>query len=147
MISEKSLNCSMISLPAITQNLPACGPMEGLALMYILKEQGALVTSNSTVSNRLDSTILEYFNLTALNRFDWKVLDWLDWTISKSDNKKPNLFQIWGDFVGPLSPWMSPSLLWADYFRVGRIWYGNVSVARTERRPLTEFSSSCRIQI
>jgi len=26
MISEKSLNCSMISLPAISQNLPGCGP-------------------------------------------------------------------------------------------------------------------------
>ena len=60
MISEKSLNCSMISLPPVTPNLPACGPMEGLALMYILREQGALVTTNSTVSNRL--ILIAYFD-------------------------------------------------------------------------------------
>jgi len=52
MIAEKSLNCSLISLPQINTNLPVCGPLEGLALMYILREQGALVTSNTTLSNR-----------------------------------------------------------------------------------------------
>ncbi len=41
---------------------PACGPLEGLALMYILREQGALVTSNSTVSNRyLVQLFKEYY--------------------------------------------------------------------------------------
>ena len=52
MIAEKSLNCSLISLPQINTNLPTCGPLEGLALMYILREQGALVTTNVTLSNR-----------------------------------------------------------------------------------------------
>ena len=41
MIAEKSVNCSLISLPRIVldRKLPLCGPLEGLALMYVLREQ------------------------------------------------------------------------------------------------------------
>ena len=47
MIAEKSVNCSMISLPRIVtdRKLPFCGPLEGLALMYVLREQVSKVTS------------------------------------------------------------------------------------------------------
>ena len=46
MIAEKSVNCSMISLPRIVtdRKLPFCGPLEGLALMYVLREQVSKVT-------------------------------------------------------------------------------------------------------
>ena len=38
MIAEKSVNCSLMSLPPTPgADLPTCGPLEGLALMYILK--------------------------------------------------------------------------------------------------------------
>ena len=38
MIAEKSVNCSLMSLPPSPgSDLPTCGPLEGLALMYILK--------------------------------------------------------------------------------------------------------------
>jgi hypothetical protein len=40
MIAEKSVNCSLLSLPPSPgTDLPFCGPLEGLALMYILREQ------------------------------------------------------------------------------------------------------------
>ena len=57
LISEKSVNCSLISLPKVNQTLPTCGPLEGLALMYILREQGALVTLNSTLLERFETTL------------------------------------------------------------------------------------------
>jgi hypothetical protein len=45
MIAEKSVNCSLLSLPTTPGvELPTCGPMESLALMYILREQGDMVT-------------------------------------------------------------------------------------------------------
>ncbi len=45
MIAEKSVNCSLLSLPSTPGvELPTCGPMESLALMYILREQGDMVT-------------------------------------------------------------------------------------------------------
>ena len=54
MIAERSVNCSLLSLPAspASQHLPTCGPLEGLALMYILREQGDLVTHNPTIRTR-----------------------------------------------------------------------------------------------
>ena len=58
----------MISMPPITPNLPACGPLEGLALMYILREQGALVIANSTLSNRLKERLFFKVILTGFFR-------------------------------------------------------------------------------
>ena len=57
LISEKSVNCSLISLPRVNRTLPTCGPLEGLALMYILREQGNLVTLNSTLLERFETTL------------------------------------------------------------------------------------------
>lgn len=60
MIAEKSVNCSLISLPKSIDKkelLPNCGPLEGLALMYVLREQGALVTVNSSMLQRFESTL------------------------------------------------------------------------------------------
>ena len=57
LISEKSVNCSLISLPKVNRTLPTCGPLEGLALMYILREQGSLVTLNSTLLERFETTL------------------------------------------------------------------------------------------
>ena len=54
MIAEKSVNCSLISLPRkdFAKKLPNCGPLEGLALMYVLREQGALLTLNASMLHR-----------------------------------------------------------------------------------------------
>ena len=60
LIAEKSLNCSLISLPQENKKLPICGPLEGLALMYILREQGALVTINQTMLHKFVSTITKH---------------------------------------------------------------------------------------
>ena len=64
MIAEKSVNCSLISLEpsreAENLKLPYCGPLEGLALMYVLREQGALVTANSSVLQRFESTLTNH---------------------------------------------------------------------------------------
>ena len=59
-IAEKSVNCSLISLPYTKAELPICGPLEGLALMYILREQGAFVTVNSTMLHRFESSLTDY---------------------------------------------------------------------------------------
>ena len=58
-IAGKSVNCSLISLPVINSELPFCGPLEGLALMYILREQGAFVRVNSTMLHRFESKLTE----------------------------------------------------------------------------------------
>ena len=57
MIAERSVNCSLISLPKIEKSLPYCGPLEGLALMYILREQGSLVTFNPEMLNKFEAGI------------------------------------------------------------------------------------------
>ena len=61
MIAEKSVNCSMISLPRIVtdRKLPFCGPLEGLALMYVLREQVSKVT---LLGNRL-GFMLDYVRI------------------------------------------------------------------------------------
>ena len=47
MIAEKSVNCSLMSLPPSPgSDLPTCGPLEGLALMYILKVNVKNVMAN-----------------------------------------------------------------------------------------------------
>ena len=49
MIAEKSVNCSLMSLPPSPgSDLPTCGPLEGLALMYILK-----VSENIIIGHKL----------------------------------------------------------------------------------------------
>jgi hypothetical protein len=60
LIAEKSVNCSLVSLPKEDKSLPFCGPLEGLALMYILREQGALVTINSTILHRFETTLTDH---------------------------------------------------------------------------------------
>ena len=60
LISEKSVNCSLISLPKVNKTLPTCGPLEGLALMYILREQGSLVTLNATLLERFETTLAKH---------------------------------------------------------------------------------------
>ena len=40
--------------------LPFCGPLEGLALTYVLREQGAFVTVNSTMLHRFESTLTHH---------------------------------------------------------------------------------------
>ena len=60
LISEKSVNCSLISLPKVNRTLPTCGPLEGLALMYILREQGSLVTLNATLLERFETTLQKH---------------------------------------------------------------------------------------
>ena len=60
LISEKSVNCSLISLPKVNKTLPTCGPLEGLALMYILREQGSLVTLNTTLLERFETTLAKH---------------------------------------------------------------------------------------
>lgn len=57
MIAERSVNCSLISLPKNDKSLPYCGPLEGLALMYILREQGSLVTFNPEMLNKFEAGI------------------------------------------------------------------------------------------
>ena len=60
MIAEKSVNCSMMSLPPTPgTDLPTCGPLEGLALMYILKEQGDLVVQNPDIRNKFERNLQE----------------------------------------------------------------------------------------
>ena len=47
MIAEKSVNCPLMSLPPSPgSDLPTCGPLEGLALMYILKVNVKNVMAN-----------------------------------------------------------------------------------------------------
>ena len=55
MIAERSVNCSLISLPKLDKSLPFCGPLEGLALMYILREQGALVALQPELRRRFEA--------------------------------------------------------------------------------------------
>ena len=60
MIAEKSVNCSLLSLPASPgTDLPFCGPLEGLALMYILREQGDLVHQNPKIRSRFEANLKE----------------------------------------------------------------------------------------
>ena len=60
MIAEKSVNCSLMSLPPTPgTDLPTCGPLEGLALMYILKEQGDLVVQNPDIRNKFEKNLQE----------------------------------------------------------------------------------------
>ena len=80
MIAEKSVNCSLMSLPPSPgSDLPTCGPLEGLALMYILKvnavyivfafrlkqnriffkEQGDLVVQNPSIRNKFERNLME----------------------------------------------------------------------------------------
>ena len=60
MIAEKSVNCSLMSLPPSPgSDLPTCGPLEGLALMYILKEQGDLVVQNPAIRNKFERNLME----------------------------------------------------------------------------------------
>ena len=49
-----------MDVPQDNENLPICGPLEGLALMYILREQGVLVTINSTILHKFESTITKH---------------------------------------------------------------------------------------
>ena len=55
MVAERSVNCSLASLPRTEEKLalPLCGPLEGLALMYILKEQGALVAYDQEMLSKV----------------------------------------------------------------------------------------------
>lgn len=59
MVAERSVNCSLASLPRTKANLalPLCGPLEGLALMYILKEQGALVAYDQEMLSKFESGV------------------------------------------------------------------------------------------
>ena len=60
MIAEKSVNCSLMSLPPTPgADLPTCGPLEGLALMYILKEQGDLVVQNPAIRTKFEKNLME----------------------------------------------------------------------------------------
>ena len=61
LIAEKSVNCSLMSLPRVSRTGPTCGPLEGLALMYVLREQGYLVTVNSTLLRKFESTLSQVF--------------------------------------------------------------------------------------
>ena len=63
MVAERSVNCSLVSLPRTKekQTLPLCGPLEGLALMYILKEQGALVAYDQQMLSKVSHTDIEKF--------------------------------------------------------------------------------------
>ena len=61
LIAEKSVNCSLMSLPRVSRTGPTCGPLEALALMYVLREQGYLVTVNSTLLRKFESTLSEVF--------------------------------------------------------------------------------------
>ena len=60
LIAEKSVNCSLMSLPKVNRGMPTCGPLEGLALMYVLREQGYLVTVNSTLLHKFESTLVKH---------------------------------------------------------------------------------------
>ena len=57
MVAERSVNCSLVSLPRAKGklSLPLCGPLEGLALMYILKEQGSLVAYDEEMLSKFQS--------------------------------------------------------------------------------------------
>ena len=57
MVAERSVNCSLVSLPRAKEklSLPLCGPLEGLALMYILKEQGSLVAYDEEMLSKFES--------------------------------------------------------------------------------------------
>ncbi|TRY61050.1 hypothetical protein TCAL_17192 [Tigriopus californicus] len=58
MVAEKSVNCTMISLPRVgPTNLPICGPLEGLALMYVLREQSNLVAFNPDLLEQFDEKL------------------------------------------------------------------------------------------
>ncbi len=47
-IAEKSVNCSLLTLPrSRSSRLPICGPLEGLALTYILREQSTLLSGDA----------------------------------------------------------------------------------------------------
>ena len=60
MIAEKSVNCSLMSLPSTPgTDFPTCGPLEGLALMYILREQGDLVSQNPAIRSRFEKNLRE----------------------------------------------------------------------------------------
>lgn len=63
MIAERSVNCSLLSLPPSDSDsgrkLPVCGPLEGLALMYVLREQGTLVAYQPELLNRFEAGIAE----------------------------------------------------------------------------------------
>ena len=63
MVAERSVNCSLASLPRTKANLalPLCGPLEGLALMYILKEQGALVAYDQEMLSKVSHNDIETF--------------------------------------------------------------------------------------
>lgn len=63
MVAERSVNCSLVSLPRTKANrgLPLCGPLEGLALMYILKEQGALVAYDQEMLSKVSRGDIETF--------------------------------------------------------------------------------------
>ena len=69
MVAERSLNCSLVSLPRTEVNLqmPLCGPLEGLALMYILKEQGALVAYNQEMLSKVSPELKKYPDFNVFN--------------------------------------------------------------------------------
>ncbi len=63
MVAEKSVNCSLVSLPRSRRSrLPLCGPLESLALMYILREQGALVAYDPEMMSKVCMASLFQWN-------------------------------------------------------------------------------------
>ncbi|XP_023346442.1 uncharacterized protein LOC111715362 [Eurytemora carolleeae] len=88
MIAEKSVNCSLLSLPSSPGvDLPVCGPMESLALMYILREQGDMVTQNPNIRERFQKNLREKCPLECERKY-WEVN-----TISAEvENKVASLF-------------------------------------------------------
>ena len=69
LIAEKSVNCSLMSLPKVNPGMPTCGPLEGLALMYVLREQGYLVTVNSTLLHKFESTLVKHCPLECYRQY------------------------------------------------------------------------------
>ena len=103
MIAEKSVNCSLMSLPPSPgSDLPTCGPLEGLALMYILKvgaelprtvkdnyvpqEQGDLVVQNPSIRNKFERNLMEKCP------YECELKYWRSEVISSEVEEKVSLF-------------------------------------------------------
>jgi len=56
-IAEKSVNCSLLALPPQSIENVACGPLESLALAYILREQGSLVSIDPAMLNTFEDRL------------------------------------------------------------------------------------------
>lgn len=88
MIAEKSVNCSLLSLPASPgTDLPFCGPLEGLALMYILREQGDLVHQNPKIRSRFEANLKEKCPMECERKY-WEA----DVISAEVEDKVANLF-------------------------------------------------------